>query len=313
MKKNICLVCLILSSFFLLFNPKEIFADTVSPFKNVVDIQISKSSTEEISFTNESDNDKEILLKVYGYDPEKEEISEDISTLLRVNTDTFDVSGGETKKIQYEVVVPEGTEKGTYFNLLVLETVSDLDESNVVTTPSLSQIVEINVYASGNDSYSLPENPGSIEIEVVDRGIPFIKGATIKYTYTNTSNYVLQPEGELQIFNEQQNEEPMYIQINDEEEYLYPGEELTETFTTDTYSWSLDDLIYDRTILGRFYNGVDGAYQGEKATIGSFRDESLVTVVAFLFLVILLSESSKGRGRKISKKNEDEIEDDTEE
>ena len=312
MKKLYCLTYILIPFALLAFSFSEIYADTAYPFQNTVNIQEGETASSKVTFKNEGNESEKILLKVYGYDPENEAISSDEPILLRVDTDTFDVEGGETKDLPYEIVIPENTEIGTYFNLILLQPVSDTEGSTVTTTPSLSQIVEINVYKEGNTTYSLPSNPGNITIEILDRGIPFVKGASIKYTYTNTTNYVLQPDGELQIFNEEQNKEPEYIEINKEEKYLYPGEELTETFTIDSYIWSADDLIYDRVVLARFYNGIDGGYQGEKTTIQSFKTESIIGIVSVLLLVIILSEFSKGKGRKLSK-NEEEFEEGDEE
>lgn len=311
MKKKLCLIPLLIL-FFLLSSPFNTYADSISPFKNTVDIQISESSLEKISFTNDEDKTKEILLTAYGYNPQTEDISKETPSLLRVDTDTFTVKAGGRISIPYEVVIPEGTEEGTYYNLLVLSPVSDTESSVVNTSHAVSQVVEINVFQKGNTNMVLPSNPGKISLEAVNKGIPLIKGAVITYTYTNTTNYVLQPEGELQIFNEEQNKEPIYIHINMEGKHLYPGETLTETFTIDSYIWSLDDLISNRIVLGRFYNGIDGGYQAEKLTIEGFKNESAVLLVAVLFLVVILSEASKRKGNKSLEYYDEDTEEDEE-
>lgn len=279
-------------------------ADTISPFINNVSLKTDERTWEYIKYTNEGDTEKEILLKAYGYNSETEEVDEDIPTLLRVDTDTFTINAGESEDIAYEIVPPDNIEEGTYFNILILEPVSNTTSSGITTSTSVSQIVRIDIYPEDSEDNKISTTPANISLEVVSKGIPWIKSAEIKYTYTNTSNYILQPKGEFQVFNEKQNTEPVYIKINEEEKLIYPGETLTETLKIN--KWNIYDLIYERTVLGRFYNGVDGEYQGEQTSIGSFKDEVLIGGGIILFFFVIFGGSSKSKGRKLPKDYEDD-------
>ena len=223
-----------------------IYADTISPFINEVSLQENERTWEHIKYTNEGDTKKEILLLVYGYNLQKEEVDETIPTLLRVDTDTFTINPGESKDIPYEIVLPDNISEGTYFNLLILQPSTGSTTSSVTSSSSVSQIVRIDVYPENSTDNKISVTPSSISLEIINRGIPWIKASEIKYTYTNTSNYILQPEGEIQIFNEKQNTEPIYLKINKEEKLLYPGETLTETLKTN--KWNIYDLIYNRIV-----------------------------------------------------------------
>lgn len=287
-----------------------ISADTVSPFINEVSLKTNERTRESIKYTNEGDTQKEILLQAYGYNSKTEEIDENIPTLLRVDTDTFVINPGEFEDIPYEVVLPDNIAVGTYFNILILKSVTDETDSSITTSTSVSQIVRIDIYSEDSTENKISVSPASISLEVVSKGIPWIKSAEIKYTYTNTSNYILHPEGELQIFNEKQNTEPVYIKINEEEKLLYPGETLTETLKVNT--WNIYDLIYERVVLGRFYNGIDGEYQGEQTSIEGFKDEMLIAGVVILFLFVIFGESSKSKGKKLPDEYEEDAEDEEE-
>ena len=207
-----------------LFSPEEISADSISPFINEVDLKENERTREELLFTNDSDTPKEILLQVYGYNLKTEEIDNEIPLLLRVDTDSFLIPARETKDLPYEIVLPENIGVGTYFNLLVLKPISQIEDSTLTTSPSISQLVRINIYPADSTENTISPIPADITLEVVNRGIPWIKGAEIEYTYKNISNYILQPKGEIQVFNQKQNTEPIYLKINTKEDLLHPGD-----------------------------------------------------------------------------------------
>ena len=305
MKKQKYLILLLLPLFFFL-SSKEISADSIAPFLNEVNLKENERTREELIFTNDGDISKEILLQVYGYNSKTEEIDNNIPIFLRVDTDTFLIQPKESKEIPYEIVLPENIEVGTYFNLLVLEPISQARNSTITTSSSISQIVRVNIYPEDSENLKISTIPADISLSIVRKGIPWVKEAEIRYTYKNVSNYILQPEGEIQIFNEKQNTEPIYLKINKEKKLLYPEEELSETLKVNT--WNIYDLIYKRVVLGRFYNGVDGEYQGDQTAIEGFGDEILIIGVFILFLFVIFRESSKGRGRELPKDYEEENE-----
>jgi len=291
---------------FFLFPSKKVFADSISPFINEVSLKENERTRESLTFTNESDLPKEILLRVYGYNLKTEEIDDNVPLLLRVDTDTFLIQPKESKDLPYEIVLPENIKVGTYFNLLVLESISQAKNSTITTSPSISQIVRVDIYPVDSTDNTISSIPADISLEVISKGIPWIKGVEIKYSYSNISNYILQPQGEIQIFNQKQNTEPIYLKINKDENLLYPGDVLSETLKTNT--WNIYDLIYERVVLGRFYNGVDRQYQGDQTTIESFKEEIAIVGIVTLFLFIIFRESSKGSGRKMPKDYDEENE-----
>jgi len=296
MKKQKYPILLLFPLFFFL-SSKEISADSIAPFINEVNLKENERTREELIFTNDGDSSKEILLQVYGYNSQTDDIDNDIPTLLRVDTDSFLIKPNESKELPYEIVLPEGIEIGTYFNLLILEPIPQVKNSAIITSPSVSQIVKINIYPADSAENKIPKTPADITLEIVHKGIPWIKATEIRYTYRNISNYILQPKGEIQVFNEKQNTEPIYLKINKEKKLLYPEEELSETLKVNT--WNIYDLIYKRVVLGRFYNGVDGEYQGEQTTIQDFKNETVITGVVILFLFVILRESLKNKGGKV--------------
>jgi hypothetical protein len=78
---------------------------------------------------------------------------------------------------------------------------------------------------------------------------------SIKYTYQNTTNYVLQPQGEIQVFDGKSSYAPEYRQINVNGKKLYPGDSIEETVNID--KWHISDILFGRKVVGRFYNGID--------------------------------------------------------
>ena len=77
-----------------------------------------------------------------------------------------------------------------------------------------------------------------------------------------------------------------YIKINKDEEKLYPGGVMEEEFEIEKYA--LTDVFNERTIVGRFYNGIDDNFiikEIQQETSYMFLGSSLVIVVSLIFLL----------------------------
>ncbi len=67
----------------------------------------------------------------------------------------------------------------------------------------------------------------TIDIEVVKKGIPFISPMVIN-KITNNSNYLLIPQGRIDIFNEKNTYKSIYVYVNPENQKLYSCTETLE-------------------------------------------------------------------------------------
>jgi hypothetical protein len=122
---------------------------------------------------------------------------------------------------------------------------------------------------------------------------------SIKYTYQNTTNYVLQPQGEIQIFDQRSSYAPEYRQINDTAKRLYPGDSIEETITIK--NWHLSDIIFGRKVVGRFYNGIDQNSITKEATQSSYYGYFAILAVLLLLLFLLGKSIHADNKKKASK------------
>ncbi len=245
----------------LLANSGHIFADSLTPSILEKQIAIGSKSTGTVTFKNESSTEITIKPYVSAYDSELLQlISDEKSIFIDIDVETYEVQPGRTLTLSYEIKPPANLTPGTYFNLIVLQKVMPstyLTTKNPTgTVDSLSQLVAIHMLEQSEAGVlGIKTDFASIAMDVLDKGIPFLKPTIVKYTYQNTTNYVLDPKGEIQVFDGKSTYAPIYKQINGENKKLYPQDIIEETISIS--DWHLSDLLFGRKVVGYFYNGID--------------------------------------------------------
>ena len=237
---------------------------------------------------------------------------EDGFIFTRVNKEIFSVRPTGTFKLPYEVVPDKDMRPGTYFNLIILETEKEkvfVAETNPIgTIENLSHLVALHIADPERDVNGITSEFAKIDIQVIDKGIPFVSPTVIKYTYENISNYVLNPMGEIQFYSTKGRFTPEYIKINKEQQKLYPGGLLEEDF--EIQRDHISNLFTQRMILGRFYNGIDKNLIVKEVVIQPnfelFIAIALLIVAIIAFIKIILDKKKKalsGKKRKKRKKS----------
>jgi hypothetical protein len=245
----------------LCFSRGLVFADSITPSIVEQDIAAGAKETQKVTYKNEGTTTVTVKPYVSAYDSKTLQlISEEKTLFITMDIETYDVEPGESLTLKYEIKPPANLAPGTYFNLIVLQKIMP---SAYLTTPnttgtidSLSQLVAIHIMEKSDAGVlGITSNFASITMEVTDKGIPFLKPTVVKYTYQNITNYVLDPKGEIQVFDGKSTYAPMYKQINGENKKLYPQDTIEETISIG--DWHLSDLLFGRKIVGYFYNGLD--------------------------------------------------------
>ena len=289
--KFILTICLLFSITLL---PKSAYALELTPL--ISEYQLSNSDRErsKITITNTENKTITVTPKIYPYDPQTSTLlQENGNTFLKADIETFEIKSGESIDINYEIIPQGNLEKGSYFNLLVLEQVKQdqviKDTNPVNTTGDISHLVVLHVIEGGSVK-GITSNFANTSIEMIDKGIPFLKPMVIKYTFQNITNYVLEPEGEIQIYNINGDYEPTYVTINKDDNKLYPNETKTEEITVN--KWHLRDLISERKIIGRFYNGIDENHISTEVIVKPYTKEVALLGIGLILLVIFLKSFS---------------------
>lgn len=240
--------------------PKAAYANTIAP--PIAEYLLTTQERGESSVTFKNNSRKEIFLSpaVYSYDPQTLEMrKEDGFIFTRADKEIFSVRPTETFELPYEVVPDKDMRPGTYFNLIILETEEEkvfVAETNPIgAVENLAHLVVLHITDPERDVKGITSEFAKVEIEVIDKGIPFISPTVIKYTYENISNYVLNPMGEIQLYSTKGRFTPEYIKINKDQQKLYPGGLMEEEF--EIQKDHISNLFTQRMILGRFYNGID--------------------------------------------------------
>lgn len=245
----------------LLINGSLVFADSLTPSILEKGIPAGSKSTGSVTFKNESPDEVTIKPYVSAYDSKLLQlISDEKSIFIDIDVEEYDVQPGGTLTLDYEIIPPVNLTPGTYFNLVILQKVMP---STYLTTKnptgaidSLSQLVAIHILEKSETGVlGIKADFASITVDVVDKGIPFLKPTIVKYTYQNTTNYVLDPKGEIQVFDGKSTYSPIYKQINGTNKKLYPQDIIEETISIG--DWHISDLLFGRKIVGYFYNGID--------------------------------------------------------
>ncbi|MHC1717011.1 MAG: hypothetical protein AB9915_03990 [Candidatus Dojkabacteria bacterium] len=232
----------------------------VTPFKEEVLISTQERLKKTISLTNDSSKSINITPVVYSYDPQNQVLIDTKNYIfVKADKEIFTIAPNSTLTFNYEIIPPANLVPGTYFNIIVLKKQSEKifapGENPVGALESLSHLVVMHIVDKDNSVYGISSEFAITNITIEEEGIPFIRPTKIKYIYQNITNYVLTPTGEIQIFNRKGKYPPTYIQINEEGQKLYPGGKIEKV--VDINKITISDIFNGRTILGRFYNGID--------------------------------------------------------
>lgn len=269
------------------------YASTLTPAINEIKLAQGQRVLSSVIFGNDEDRDVEILITVYGYNPQTEEIIENSKDLfIKADTDTFTVKAKSEREIPYEIFPVNNQEKGTYFNLVVLSPIQG--DKDISISKGISQLVVLHIIDPQEEVLGITTEDFSTKIEVLNKGIPFLKPLKFKYTVVNNSNYVLNPTGRIEILNKRSNYKPEYVYINTQKEKLYPKEALEKTITID--NWHISDIFSERVAKGNISNGLDSNTKQSEVYIGSYVYElmgGLVLLVGIFILIKSLREDIK--------------------
>ena len=270
---------------------KKAFASTVFPYKNEILISNQERTKEKVSFKNDSKKDISFTPLVYSYNPQTQEMTDVQSYIfVRADKEVFKVRPNETIELEYEVIPPLNIESGTYFNLIVFRTQTEdsfINQTNPIgVIDNISHLVVLHITDSEGNIRGITNEFAIITLQIVDKGIPFIRPTTLKYTFQNITNYVLSPMGELQIYNKKGKYAPIYLKINQQEEKLYPGGLLEEEFKVE--KWDITDIYNQRVIVGRFYNGIDENFILKEVIQEPHYILLAVSILCIISLIILI-------------------------
>lgn len=279
-------------------NIKDSSAHSISPMIQDVRIATGQRVFASVTFTNDDNKEIEVELGAYAYNSKTEDIVDDKRQIfLKLDTDTITVKPKQSAEIKYEIYPIENLETGTYTNVITLTPVNQSEDISL--TNSIAQLVVLHLTTPENDVKGITTTNYKVSLDVVDKGIPFIKPAVLKYSIQNSSNFIIQPDGTIRVFNSKSKTEPKSFAINPESRKLYPGESIEEMI--EIKDFKLVDLIFNRSVVGHFYNGLDSQPQDITTSINSYKVEllfGLIVIVGIFVLIKSVAADNRGKLKK---------------
>ena len=261
----------------------QVSANNIDPAIRRITLAKGQRKYASVVYKNSEDFDVEVSIIPYLYNPRTDEISEkEKDIFIKADTDTFTIPTNTSINIKYEIFPIANIREGTYFNILVLTPVGE--NQDVKISNSIAQLVILDVVSEEKEVKGITTEAYTTDIRVVKKGIPFLTPLVLRYSISNDSNYVITPQGRLDVFNDTNNYKPIYEYVNRDEEEVYPGESFEKEFTVS--EWHISDLYNKRIVQAEVSNGLDSNPQNVELEIDSYLSEIFISLTVVTIIII---------------------------
>lgn len=242
----------------------------------------------EILFKSNEKSTTKITATVETYDPKTEEIINK-KPFLALNAKEYSVKGGSEIPITYVISVPKDTPIGSYFNIITISEKTDSknhSENSVGVKKAVGAIIAMHIIESQKSIEALFFDQGETSLKIASVGLPGLSETEIEYSYTNNSNFVFKPEGEIRVVDQQGKQVAQRFEINPGKKAIYPGDAYSEKFSIE--KTHLSQILQSKDIIARTYSGYGNEYITDKVTL-SLKNSAILTglLLAVILLVIL--------------------------
>jgi hypothetical protein len=290
-EKKILLITILVALGSFIFLSKT-YAETISPSFTEEILTSGDISNHTVTITNEYAYDLFLTPTLYKYYPQSEYIVDlqPFEEIVRITNDYIEIPSNSEKEIDFQIIAPEALELGTYYNLITFtQSTQSTDEDGMIgTSGAISHLVRLHI--TDDPDLVRVTDDYNINLEVVSRGIPFIKPSIIKLTLFNNSNFTLTPKGEIQIVKRGGDKEPEYIKVNTDRERVFPEQTFEKEY--EVQNWYVEDIFFGKTAYLKLENGLDKNIRSNEVEIPGFTNEFLY-IIASITVIILLATSIK--------------------
>lgn len=303
--KGILLTLITLLTLSISYTP--VIATTISPtVKNFV-VQKDDIFFEEIKYKNDSNKAESISISISSYDTKKEENLSD-KPFITVKGTKFTVKPKTEITIPYIIAIPSDIPAGTYFNVIYIEKKEkDTKSGNVTVIQSNGILFSFHIQDSTTSLNQIFYNQSDIKLVVKNKGLPYYLPTQFEYIYTNNSNFVFKPQGEIRIIDSKGNQIMERFEINKDVKAVYPGETITQTYEVNLWK-DIQSILDKKTIVSKTYSDIDQTPVLNKVDISVIYQIGVILgVIAIIILAILvLIVASIIKNIKSKKKKESE-------
>ncbi len=254
---------------------------SIEPLIEEFVLELNEKTTSSINFTNTSEEKEEFKIYTHRYNPEEEKVLDD-RNFINLDTTTISLDSEETKNIEYEIAIPNDVIPGTYFSIIVIETIPQGDKpktGGIGFNYGIGSLIAIHVI----DDVEISEiflNETQAKLSYKKPLNPF--DTIIRYSIQNNSKYTFLPTGQITIVS--QNEKPIFHKINTEEERLYPNQTLE--FEVE-YQGSLKNLLENNIAFARIASQHSNDLKETQIDLPYLTQTLRLTTAILSFLIIL--------------------------
>ncbi|MCC7290284.1 hypothetical protein IT417_03480 [bacterium] len=242
---------------------------------------------DEITYKNESNKSEIVLLTVSAYDAKTEKSISD-SPFLALKKKQITIPAKKEVTIPYVISIPKETPVGTYFNVILIQKKEvKAKQGNVNVIPSVGVLLSFHIEESNTSINQIFFNQSDIQIVVTKKGLPYLSPTEFEYQYTNNSNFVFKPEGEIRILNASQQQILDRYEINPQRKAIYPGESFTQSYSVKLWP-DVQSIFSNRNIVSKTYNDIQGSPVLNKVEVSILYQVGVIGGVAVVLILILL-------------------------
>ncbi len=258
MKKFFLVATTLLLIFSISLLPTSSAGISLSPGIDDVIVQPNSSTERKVRVENRDGYDKEFAITTATYDPQTEQILT-TEPFIVLSEERSEIAANSEKEIGYTIQIPKETPLGTYFNIITAEQISQGQiNGSLDIRMGLGTIVAIHVVDSESTIEQIFKENSSTQLTVTNKGFPYFASLKAEFTYTNNSNFVFRPQGEIRITDEKGLQVAERVEINPDRKAIYKGQSITTEIESPI--WNIFNARDAKTVSSRVYNGLGGEY-----------------------------------------------------
>jgi len=283
---RILFTTIILSIISLTFTPLTFAENSINVVKEKV-INTEDLLLDQISYKNTTKVKETIKVTVSTYDSKTETVLT-TKPFVGLSKTTYTLAAGATINNPYAISIPKDTPAGTYSNVIFIQKQSTgKPTGNVAVIQAIGTLLVFHVQDSTITLDQIFFNQSDIKLVVVKKGLPYISKTEFIYSYTNNSNYIFTPTGEIRILDNNEKQILDRIEINPEGKRIYPGETYEQTYSVDVWK-SLKDVMSQKNIVAKTYGNEFTSPILNKVPISIMYQVGLIGIIALVIVITLL-------------------------
>lgn len=239
-----------------------------------------------------------ILKENYNKTEDLKAQSLDWFTISNIKDGNFDIKTGQNQELKIQLTVPNNTSTKGYIPLLVIRF---SPKSSLGSTSNISEFVIDFLLSVENPNQKLDYRALISELRIEKLNI-FLPEVTFSTKIENNGNVFFRPKGIIHIYDSMGVEQNGVQVINENAEYLFQGENITQEFTWRRENDSIWDIPFGNYKAKVSLSNIETGELVEKETTFFVFPTTYFTIFVMILIIIItfliLSKNLKGKHNK---------------